>query len=337
MLSQTLIYNNTLTIVDIQSSVMPFSCASWNVQRLTYAQLCHCFDYMVEYDVDMLFLNETKCTADTFHEWLNKYNDEHECHWIGMVNPCNMYHHHGTGVLIHSRHHKEINDESMTAVHLIANEEWEEKDKRGHLMEGRIIRVCLYDRLFVGTYVPNSGRKLDRLDYRVNRWDTSLHGYLHQLSTRLNKPVYWIGDLNVVPTDFDIHNPKKGKDVRAGCTKLEKDSHNTFLKEKGWIDVWRKFHPITLGSKSSSESKEEEVKEDEKEKRNIGKSMKIDVCDKGIYSWWSSYSLSNRILNKGWRLDHVVCNRLGLEHVEDCCIDDEVQHSDHAPIRVILS
>ena len=34
-------------------------------------------------------------------------------------------------------------------------------------------------------YVPNAGQKLERLDYRVERWDAALRAYLLGLQVRL--------------------------------------------------------------------------------------------------------------------------------------------------------
>jgi exonuclease III len=45
------------------------------------------------------------------------------------------------------------------------------------------------------TYVPNSGQKLERLDYRLHDWDVDFRAYLAHLGKRTGKPVIVGGDL----------------------------------------------------------------------------------------------------------------------------------------------
>lgn len=55
--------------------------------------------------------------------------------------------------------------------------------------------------------MPNSGQKLDRLDYRTKQWDKALLKMLKDLEES-GKSVVWCGDLNVAHQDMDIHDPK---------------------------------------------------------------------------------------------------------------------------------
>lgn len=48
----------------------------------------------------------------------------------------------------------------------------------------------------VTVYVPNSGEKLVRLDYRTKEWDVALKAYVESLEAQ-GKPVVLNGDLNV--------------------------------------------------------------------------------------------------------------------------------------------
>lgn len=56
-----------------------------------------------------------------------------------------------------------------------------------HDDEGRLITVEYEDIYLVNTYVPNSGQKLERLDYRTTEWDVDLLNYLKTLEA--TKPV----------------------------------------------------------------------------------------------------------------------------------------------------
>ena len=54
----------------------------------------------------------------------------------------------------------------------------------------------------VATYVPNSGQKLDRLQYRCETWDRNLASYVKTLGSS----TIVIGDLNCCHLPEDIHN-----------------------------------------------------------------------------------------------------------------------------------
>ena len=78
-----------------------------------------------------------------------------------------------------------------------------------------MITLEFHDFYLVATYIPNAGRGLPRLDYRVDEWDVDFQNYLSGL--RKKKDVIWCGDLNVVHKEIDIHNAK-GKNKCAGFT-----------------------------------------------------------------------------------------------------------------------
>ena len=74
-----------------------------------------------------------------------------------------------------------------------------------HDAEGRVITLEFQNFYLVAVYVPNSGRKLVRIDYRTKEWDTDFKTYLGTLE---NKNVIVAGDLNVSHKDMDIYNAK---------------------------------------------------------------------------------------------------------------------------------
>lgn len=70
--------------------------------------------------------------------------------------------------------------------------------------EGRVI-VAEFDSFYLlNTYVPNSGQKLERLDFRIE-WDKKLQALFLELQGK--KPVIWCGDLNVAKDAIDLTNP----------------------------------------------------------------------------------------------------------------------------------
>ena len=153
----------------------------------------------------------------------------------------------------------------------------------------------------VNLYVPNSGQKLVRLDYRM-QWDTDLLNYIQTVERQRNVPVIWLGDLNVAHEKLDVYNyGAKHLAKQAGCTKEERKSFTRQL-QAGYFDALRQLHP-------SSE---------------------------GQYTYWSQRTRA-RGPNRGLRLDYFVCNNTLLSEnesvvVRDSYIDPEHIGSDHCPI-----
>ncbi|CAL1148139.1 unnamed protein product, partial [Cladocopium goreaui] len=113
--------------------------------------------------------------------------------------------------------------------------------------EGRSVRLDLECGLIViGMYVPNSGQKLARLDYRVNVWDMKLRSYLRDLDRKAGRRggLVICGDFNVAHQDIDIWNPEAHQIKRqAGTTAPERESFANLLKELDLVDAFRHGNP----------------------------------------------------------------------------------------------
>lgn len=166
-----------------------------------------------------------------------------------------------------------------------------------HDGEGRVVTAEFPDFYLVNCYVPNSGEGLKRLDYRVNLWDKEFAAYLKGLEAR--KPVVLTGDLNVAPTELDIHNPK-GNLKSAGFTPEERASFQANLLEDGFVDCFRALHPHAVA-----------------------------------YTYWG-YRFNARANNKGWRLDHFLVSSALAPRVHDCYHLPHVMGSDHCPLGLVL-
>lgn len=70
--------------------------------------------------------------------------------------------------------------------------------------EGRVIVAEFESFFLLNTYVPNSGQKLERLNFRID-WDQKLQAMF--LKLQQTKPVIWCGDLNVAKDALDLANP----------------------------------------------------------------------------------------------------------------------------------
>ncbi|EEI70856.1 MAG: exodeoxyribonuclease III [Lentilactobacillus hilgardii] len=161
--------------------------------------------------------------------------------------------------------------------------------------EGRAITLEYPNFYLVTSYVPNSGAKLKRLDFRMG-WDKAFHAYLNQLDS--HKPVILCGDLNVAHHEIDLKNPKSNHH-NAGFTDEERQSF-TKLLDQGFMDTFRHFYPD---------------KED-------------------IYSWWS-YRFHSRDRNAGWRIDYFVTSKRLADHISDSKILTDIFGSDHCPVELL--
>ncbi|CAG9313047.1 unnamed protein product [Blepharisma stoltei] len=172
-------------------------------------------------------------------------------------------------------------------------------DKRKHDDEGRVLTAEYETFYLVCSYIPNAGEGLVRLQYRVEEWDKDLKEYLKNLE-KTGKSVIWIGDLNVVHQELDIHS-FKGNEKCPGCTIEERSSFSATLND-GLVDTFRSLYP------------------------NVRK-----------YTWFSQRRTDSRIKNRGWRLDYAIVSANFLPRVKDHIIYDTIMGSDHHPIELIIS
>lgn len=176
--------------------------------------------------------------------------------------------------------------------------------KDEHDKEGRVITLEFPRFSLTNVYVPNSGQKLERLDYRTKQWDKDFLAY-HQ---KKNLPVIWAGDLNVAHTNLEVWNDgAKHLATQAGVTQQERDSFQAQL-DSGFVDAFRKLHPEA----------------------------------KGHYTYWSQRA-GNREPNKGLRLDYFICspsffddNNANNVFVRDSYTLPAIIGSDHCPVVLEL-
>lgn len=169
-------------------------------------------------------------------------------------------------------------------------------DIEHHDNEGRVITLEFEDYYLVNVYTPNSQRKLERLDYRME-WEVDFRNYLKELDKV--KPVILCGDLNVAHKEIDLKNPSTNR-KSAGFTDEERGKM-TDLLEAGFTDTFRHFYP--------------------------------DKTD--AYSWWS-YFAKSRERNVGWRIDYFVVSDRFVKNLDDAFIYPEIMGSDHCPVGIIL-
>jgi len=166
-----------------------------------------------------------------------------------------------------------------------------------HDKEGRVLTLEFDEFYLVNAYVPNSGMKLDRLNYRKT-WDKSMLHFLKELEK--TKPVIWTGDLNVSHNEIDLALPKKRRNKVPGFCDSEREGFSNIL-ESGFIDVFRKRNPDTVN-----------------------------------YTYWG-YKFQSRQKNLGWRLDYWVVSKSFYDKIGDDFIrGDQWKASDHVPLGILL-
>jgi exodeoxyribonuclease-3 len=159
---------------------------------------------------------------------------------------------------------------------------------------GGILVACLY--------LPNGNPQPGpKFDYKL-KWMDRLIDHAKTLYGS-GAPVVMAGDYNVIPTDFDIYNPKSwAKDAL-----LQPASRERFRKllDQGWVDAIRARHP----------------------------------AEERIYTFWD-YFRQHWEHDSGLRIDHLLLNpelapRL-LEAGVDKWVRGREKPSDHAPTWITL-
>lgn len=187
---------------------------SWNVNGLRACMKKGFEDYFISSEADFFCIQETKMQEYqkewTFNGYYEFWNDADKKGY--------------SGTLIYTKH------KPIEVFYGLPDGSYND--------EGRIITLE-YDNFFlVNTYVPNSKRNLERLDYRQVYEDRVREYYL-----KLNeiKPVILCGDLNVAHKEIDLKNPKTN--TRSAGFTIEERNKLTELIESGFIDTFRYLHP----------------------------------------------------------------------------------------------
>lgn len=130
--------------------------------------------------------------------------------------------------------------------------------------------------------------QLKRLEYRLDTWESDMNAYLVELDKQ--KPVLYIGDLNVAYLDIDIWNvDAKHIPKSAGTTPQERQAFRQLLNGDGqndgdgrFFDGFRHFHEHA----------------------------------EHWYSYWSVRA-NNNVVNRGLRLDYTIVSKKCLT-TESC-------------------
>ena len=187
---------------------------SWNVNGLRAITGKNFYDFINEFNPDILCLQETKIQAGQIDLNLSEY-EQYFCY-------ADKKGYSGTAILSKV---KPLNVSYGIGI-----------DEHDH--EGRVITAEYENFYLVCAYIPNSQTELKRLDYR-RVFNSAIEEYLVNLDK--TKPVLFCGDLNVAHKEIDIKNPKTNL-RNAGFTLEERDDFPRLLS-RGFTDSFRALYP----------------------------------------------------------------------------------------------
>ncbi len=168
--------------------------------------------------------------------------------------------------------------------------------------QSRYLEVAAHGVIVACLYLPNGNPQPGpKFDYKL-RWFERLIKHAQTLYDS-GHPVVLAGDFNVVPTDFDIYDPKHWRKDAL----LQPESREAFerLLQQGWLDALRATHP-----------------------------------EERIYTFWD-YFRQHWQRNAGLRIAHLLLNEQAQPRLAAAGVDRWVRGlekaSDHAPTWVALT
>ncbi len=158
--------------------------------------------------------------------------------------------------------------------------------------EGRVICTRYGDIDLYNIYFPNGQRGMDRVDYKIQFYETLLQ--ICNEDHKRGRKIIITGDFNTAHTEIDLANPKENENY-SGFLKVERDMITKYL-ESSFVDVYRSLNP-----------------------------------DKVKYTWWT-YRFAARARGIGWRIDYFLVSQDLLLKIKNVEILDSIQGSDHCPV-----
>lgn len=159
-------------------------------------------------------------------------------------------------------------------------------------IEGRVV-ISEFDRFVLfNIYFPNGQKDDDRLQYKMDFYDTFLE--VANRYVRDGQHVIVCGDVNTAHREIDLTHPKANEKY-SGFLPMERAWIDKFISN-GYVDVFRHY---------------EQGPEH--------------------YTWWS-YRQNARQKNVGWRIDYFFVSKGFLPETLACYHLPEVMGSDHCPV-----
>jgi exodeoxyribonuclease-3 len=253
---------------------MSWKIATFNVNGVR-ARLTIILDWLRQQRPDLLCLQETKCQDKDF-----PFAAFQEAGYTACVRGQKAY----NGVAVLSRKQPE------GVLRELGMEELDD--------EARSIAVQVDGLWVLNTYVPQ-GREPDTpaFDYKL-RFFRRLKEWLGGRMD-LQKPLIWLGDLNVAPGERDVFDPAR-LDGHTGYHPAERQALAEVMS-LGFVDLFRKHHP-----------------------------------DARQFTFWDYRLPKSFQRNLGWRLDHILATDAAAGASLACDVDTAPRGlpkpSDHTPV-----
>jgi exodeoxyribonuclease-3 len=157
--------------------------------------------------------------------------------------------------------------------------------------QSRYVEAAVHGLIVGCLYLPNGNPQPGpKFDYKL-AWFERLMEHAKTLYAS-GHPVVLAGDYNVVPTDFDIYNPRSW--LKDALLQPQSRERYRRLLGQGWIDAIRARHP-----------------------------------DERIYTFWD-YFRKHWERNAGLRIDHLLLSAPVAPQLADAGVDTWVRGLDHA-------
>jgi exodeoxyribonuclease-3 len=160
--------------------------------------------------------------------------------------------------------------------------------------EGRVLLIVYPSFMLFNIYFPNGKKNQERLNYKMDFYDTFLS--IADNYKAEGKNIVVCGDFNTAHKEIDLARPKENEKI-SGFLPIERAWIDTFI-DHGYIDTFRQFNK-----------------------------------DPEQYSWWDMKTRA-RERNIGWRIDYIFVNKEFIKYVKKAFILQDVIGSDHSPIGI---
>jgi exodeoxyribonuclease-3 len=161
-------------------------------------------------------------------------------------------------------------------------------------LEGRTLITEYPSFILFNIYFPNGKKNQERLDYKLDFYDTFL-AYADNLKAK-GKNIVVCGDFNTAHKEIDLARPKENEKV-SGFLQIERAWIDTFI-DHGYVDTFRHFNK-----------------------------------QPDQYSWWDLKTRA-RDRNVGWRIDYFFANKEFMSYVKKAFIQQDIMGSDHCPVGI---
>lgn len=191
---------------------------TWNVNGIRAAIGKNAFDWIKDFQPDILCLQEIKAKEDQIDTSIFE-----SLGYEGVWNPAQRPGYSGTGTLFKSE-----NKSSRLGIGI------EKFDN-----EGRIIHTSLSNMELFNVYFPNGGQELARVPYKLEFYENLLK-YCKDLMD-LGKEIIITGDFNTAHKEIDLKNPGPNQ-KNTGFLPEEREWIDIYLRN-GFYDIFRMRYP----------------------------------------------------------------------------------------------